>query len=97
MLRRSAARLPFGPLEDYANTRFAVDEHGDTGGFGPLPPLTGRRLAEALGVSPNTVITARRGGLSWQYADTLAVRLGLHPCALWPEWFTIDADIAAAV
>ena len=29
----------------------------------------------------------QRRWLPWESADTLAVALGKHPSALWPEWF----------
>jgi len=40
---------------------------------------------------------AAAGGLTELTADRLAVRLGLHPAVIWPEWFSHDtvADILA--
>jgi plasmid maintenance system antidote protein VapI len=62
--------------------------------FDPEPLLRrfGRddsEVAIALGVHWRTVARWRRGRtrLNTITADRLAVRCGLHPSALWPEWF----------
>lgn len=35
-------------------------------------------------------------GLNWVQADEWAIRLGYHPAAIWPEWFS-DEKCAAAL
>lgn len=44
--------------------------------------------AIALGVHSRQVYRWRAGGLSWQKADELAVRIGLHPFDVWGrDWW----------
>jgi hypothetical protein len=43
-------------------------------------------IARYFGVSKAAVSKWRERGLSCVQADELAVRLGLHPCELWPDW-----------
>lgn len=47
------------------------------------------KMSEVLGVTESTV---RRwlndGSIKSVAADNVATRLGLHPCHLWPEWFS---------
>jgi hypothetical protein len=44
------------------------------------------RLALALGVNRGEVHRWMRNGVTTVTADKLAVRLGLHPALVWPEW-----------
>lgn len=53
-----------------------------------------RAKASALGVSPHIVWTweAQKIQINQWYADKYAVRLGLHPSAVWDDWFTLEVD-----
>lgn len=54
----------------------------------PHPRPTVTALAETLGISRQSVHRYMNGQLIRRCdADRFAVRLGLHPCALWPNWF----------
>ena len=50
-------------------------------------PLDGVAIAIALDSQLIDSVMQRRW-LPWDLADALAVALGEHPSALWPEWFT---------
>lgn len=53
----------------------------------PRPHLTS--MAELLDLSPATISRYMGGGkLRREAADRAAVRLGLHPSNIWPEWFS---------
>ena len=39
--------------------------------------------ARALDVNPRQIYRWRRTGVSWAQADELAVRVGVHPSAVW--------------
>jgi hypothetical protein len=43
--------------------------------------------SEALRVSQRTLYRMLLSGLSWDVADALACRLGVHPVHYWPTWF----------
>jgi excisionase family DNA binding protein len=43
--------------------------------------------AGVLGISVRTLYRWMRDGISAEKADRAAVRIGLHPANLWPEWF----------
>lgn len=50
-------------------------------------------LARYLGVDRRTLQRLfSREEISWLLADRLAVACGLHPCAVWPEWFPAAVD-----
>lgn len=53
-----------------------------------------RTKASALGVSPHIVWTweANNIQINQWYADKYAVRLGLHPSAVWDDWFSLEAQ-----
>lgn len=47
-------------------------------------------LAEAIGFESSTVRKwANRGHVPFAWADTIAIRLGVHPVDIWPEWYEI--------
>lgn len=51
-------------------------------------------LADEAGVTTRTVHLWLAEGMSHRQADRLAVTLGVHPSALWPDWFA-DLEVAA--
>ena len=68
----------------------ALRARSTTGSSKPLlpwpPALERAEVCTALGVSRSWVSRGRRWGVTLDQADTLAISLGLHPVALWPEW-----------
>lgn len=81
----SAARFPVEPLERIVNVR--VHEGDSTGGAYSTP--MGRHLA-AAGYRPGTIRQWRhKGGIPIVAADRLAIHLGEHPSAIWPDWWDL--------
>jgi hypothetical protein len=68
-------RLPYEPL-----ARF-IDEN----------TANMRQVAEAIGVARRTVeLWSSGGGIPEQAADKAAIRLGVHPSAIWgDDWFRL--------
>lgn len=78
-----ARRYPLQPVADLLGI-----ELGRIGGSQPGQPLAGlAALAERLGISHTMAQRLNTEGLSYGQADEYAVGLGLHPSALWPEWW----------
>ena len=50
---------------------------------------TAEMIAEVLDVKPSTIERWRCTicNLDYQRADEMAVRIGLHPCEIWENWF----------
>ena len=57
--------------------------------MGPLVELVGScgELALRTGLTRRGWDRRRLAGLSARQADEAAVRLGLHPCEIWADWF----------
>lgn len=53
------------------------------------PHATADVIAEVLGVRPATIERWRCSvcNLEFQRADEMAIRIGLHPCEIWDNWF----------
>lgn len=47
-------------------------------------------MAARLGISVNVVRNFVRRGISWSRADEMAVRCGVLPWQVWPEWADVD-------
>jgi hypothetical protein len=69
-------RYPFAPLEALLPPRPP---------FGPRPGEDYWKTV--LKVTTGHVSAFRKRGLNWQQADDLAIRIGLHPSLIWPDWF----------
>jgi hypothetical protein len=53
-----------------------------------------RTKASALGISPHVVWQWQENNINinqW-YADKYAVRIGLHPSAVWDDWFELEVE-----
>ena len=50
---------------------------------------TAETIGEVLGVKPSTIERWRSSvcNLEFQRADEMAIRIGLHPCEIWDNWF----------
>ena len=60
-------------------------------GFEPLLEVLGRHLPPAvfaakLGVRERQLFRWIEYGLTERQADELALRVGYHPCEVWPDW-----------
>lgn len=86
--RRVLERLPFDPLMQFVNTEDYIGE-GTRSTIGP-----NKILSDRLHVDRQTVYRWRKDGLSIYQADMVAVRLGLHPILIWPEWLDISSSEA---
>jgi len=53
-------------------------------------------LARALGRQRAQVQKWRRNGVPLVSADRIAVAVGLHPVEVWPDWYAVTEDHAAA-
>lgn len=58
-----------------------------------VDPEADKALARRLGCSNVTLERWREVGLSDDMADKLAVRLGLHPGTVWPDWFDVALSV----
>ena len=57
----------------------------------PLAAITGYNnceLARRTGFAVRTVQRWTTTGVPLYSADRLAIRLGVHPATIWPNWFT---------
>lgn len=64
--------------------------------FAPLfavPPKNRDARAAKLHVSRATLARYETHGLDDRQADRCAVRAGLHPGNVWPEWWTADQGV----
>lgn len=52
--------------------------------------------ADRLGVATNSVRHWQRYELTWLSADASAIRLGVHPCAIWHDWLSDEIEQASA-
>lgn len=90
LLELAEARCAAGGRPEWTSGRFR-------GAFSPPAPVSVGELACLLGCSPRTVTRWRAAGRLCAFdADRYAVRLGLHPCLIWPDWFTDEGEKVSA-
>jgi len=56
------------------------------------PDTSTQRIAEMVGADWHTVMKWKAGDIhinQW-FADKYAVRIGLHPSAIWNDWFALE-------
>lgn len=53
---------------------------------------TTTELAKRLRVSGTTIKDAAARQLTDERADSWAIRLGLHPAEVWPDWWAYDPE-----
>ena len=76
--RRVTEAFPWAPIGLMVDT--------DPTTFGPGAAA----LAEATGLHFSTIYRYRSDGrIPWKEADRIAVALGFHPGAIWPEWWAV--------
>lgn len=84
-------RYPVDPLIECAAARWTDDRENE---FHIIERET--KAMQVLGLPRNTAWKWKKNGglIGSDRADRLAVRLGLHPCFIWPNWFdAFDASI----
>ncbi len=91
--RRRQPRLSVDPLEAWLNARYVnIAGSADAQLDGRL---SARRIAEILGYERldsgrSTVQRWRSSGVPLYAADLAAIRAGVHPTEIWPEFATIE-------
>ena len=78
-------RLDVTPLLDRIGTSFITRNDRITRNL-----WTTGYQANVLGVYPGTIHRWKRDGIPLRHADAAAIRIGLHPLDIWPEF---HADI----
>ena len=65
----------------------------------PIEPLerfvggeTQRQIAANAGINHRSLHLWRKNGISMIMADRVAIRLGVHPGCIWPQWWSVDFD-----
>lgn len=84
----NSPRYPLEPLEGLA--QLVADEPDSIRGGQASGGFTRAMLARMLDVDPTYISRWRRAGLTWATADEVAIRLGLHPGEVWPEWWSLS-------
>ena len=87
MTAATPARFPFAPLERQAELRFPEQDRERNG----QPKTPAALLFHAAGLGRHLISRWRRDGVPLDGADRLAMALGEHPCAVWPEWWDVEA------
>ena len=61
------------------------------------PDTTNTNVAEILGIGRSTVYKwiERQIRFNAYEADRYAIKLGLHPCEIWDDWFTMSLEETA--
>lgn len=79
-------RLPYGPLRRFVGPVFqlgiGVARHDVVG-------ADVAALADLVGVAPRSVHRWSIEGVPLNRADEVAVALGVHPSAIWPQWYEV--------
>lgn len=94
--------LPFEPLTDYIAARLEIPWHtSNCRGCMNIPSVKNdntnpvcfgpTRLAKLCRTGLTTVNSWQHHGLSWEWADEIAGRLGVHPSGIWGDLWRLDA------
>lgn len=53
-----------------------------------------QEFMQRLGIDHSRLIALQKPGqkISANYADMYAIRLGYHPCQIWPDWFEHEPE-----
>jgi hypothetical protein len=71
--------LPFDPVRRICESRYRGDEES----------RHVSAIADMLEVDRFSVYRWERNGINMGSADRVAVKLGLHPSMIWPEWWHV--------
>jgi hypothetical protein len=78
--------LSWHRLADFCGQDFQPDN--DTTNIGDIGVV-----ARITGINRHTVYNYRRHGLTIWQADDIACNLGVHPSAIWPDWYEVTATL----
>lgn len=91
-------RLSFDDLEVFLVVEYG---HNDDVQFcsvgGDMRRLTDGHIATLLGTNRGCVWRYRHHDIPFWSGDNLAGRLGVHPCAIWPDFHTHHVELDAAI
>jgi hypothetical protein len=79
------SRFPFDPLIPHIEMQYAPPKH--VSGHHTSHIALAGKAAYVLGSDRRYIYRWLDYGLTHEQADQFAVRLGLHPVELWPNWF----------
>lgn len=87
-------RLDFAIVEEYIARRHPDPNHvrADTAnhhGIAAAAP----HVSTILNVTNRRVLQWRERGVAYYDADEIAIRLGLHPSELWPNWWQLEPPV----
>lgn len=88
----AVVRRPRGDYVDSAPLLEIAERRARAANHDPArPDWLGVDVAGVLGTSKRQVARWRAGArIQWINADRLAVRLGMHPLEIWPEWWPVE-------
>lgn len=55
------------------------------------------QAARELGIDRQMIYRWQRDGLGIYQADAIAIRLGRHPVAIWPDWYAVSCMTEAEI
>jgi hypothetical protein len=84
--KNMAIKLSWVQLADFCGQDIQPDN--DTTNIGDIGVV--HRIT---GMSRSTLYGYRRYGLTVWQADDIAVNLGVHPSAIWPDWYEVTAAL----
>jgi hypothetical protein len=84
MSARAEERLPYAPLARFVGPMLQRTLHGRL----QESEADQHVIAEHVGLSSRTICRYVRDGIPLARADDIACRFGVHPSAIWPDWFT---------
>ena len=79
----TAERVPLQPLLDWVHANVTRE---------PVPVI---QAAKILGIDNSQVYRWRRRGVRLDIADRLAIRLGVHPAAIWGDHWWAGTEASA--
>lgn len=97
---------PWAPIEEYVRRRWPLAGQGKVSELGHAAAVPGKfgmgdsatgpmpavRVRDILGLNRGQYIRARKAGrVNARTADRIATELGVHPCEIWPSWFSDSA------
>ena len=80
-------RFAFAHLEHFITMHYIDDSDTHYATVGKKRSVTMMAIADWLDVDRTTVHRWVHNGLTTWTADVVAVRLGVHPCDIWPDFY----------
>jgi len=79
-------RLPWNELADFCGQDFQPDN--DTTNIGDIGVVS-----RITGINRHALYANKRNGFTIWQADDIACNLGVHPSAIWPDWYEVTATL----